>query len=240
MNPTPDAAGQIDYIGNELELFQFAHNWKRYFASRMRPFLKGDVLEVGAGFGANVAYLYSESMTRWVSLEPDGRLCEEYRRRQSEGRLPATCELVQGTLETLPAEETFDTILYIDVLEHIEDDQAEFERAIQRLNPGGHLLILCPAHNFMFSPFDKAIGHFRRYDKRLYRGLSARRSLKIEYLDSVGMLASLANRLLLKQSYPGEKQIKLWDRVFVWLSSNVIDPLTFRMLGKSILGVWRK
>lgn len=230
---------EFEYIGDELELFEWAENWKRYVAGRLRPYLNGDVLEVGAGLGVNIPYLHGDQVTRWVSLEPDPRLCVSYRQRQAEGKIPAHCELKQGTLETLPSEESFDCILYIDVIEHIEDDRAEVERAYNRVKPGGHLCILCPAHNFLYSPFDKAIGHFRRYDKSMYRGLLDCEPTALEYLDSVGMAASIANKLLLKQSYPGEKQIKLWDRLFVRMS-RVVDPLTFRMMGKSICGVWKK
>ena len=161
MDPGPDIERQLDYIGNELELFQLADNWKIYFASRMRPFVTGYLLEVGAGLGSNVSYLHCHILTRWVSLEPDAGLCENYRRGQSQGRIPKACKLVQGMLKTLPADAAFDSILYINVLEHIEDDRGEFDRAYQRLKPGGYLLVLCPAHDFLLSPFDKAIGHFR-------------------------------------------------------------------------------
>jgi len=239
MAATPESAQQVDYIGQELELFQLAENWKEYVASRLRPHLAGDVLEVGAGLGTNVPYYYRDDLTRYVSLEPDPRLSAEYLRRQRVGQIPQRCELITGTLLSLAPEQTFDSITYIDVLEHIEDDHAEFARAFQRLRPGGKLMVLCPAHNFLFSPFDKAIGHFRRYDKGMYRKLSDRRPLKLEYLDCVGMAASVANKLLLKQSYPNERQIKLWDRLFVRIS-RVADPLTLRAVGKSILGVWAK
>jgi SAM-dependent methyltransferase len=238
MGPSPDAETEREYVGNELELFRLADNWKRYLASRLRRFVKGDVLEVGAGLGANVPYLYCDVVARWVSLEPDARLCDEYRRRQADGQIPAHCELVQGTVATPPPKETFDSILYIDVLEHIQDDKDEFERAYGRLRSGGHLVVVCPSHDFLFSPFDTAIGHFRRYDKRMYRELYDRRPLTMEYLDSIGMFASVANKLLLKQSYPNERQIKLWDRLLVPLS-RIADPLTFRLIGKTILGVWR-
>jgi len=239
MAAIPEPGRQIDYIGEELSLFRLAENWKRYVASRLRPHVSGDVLEVGAGMGANVPYYYRDDLGRYVALEPDARLCDDFRCQQVEGRIPARCELVQGTLETLPSNETFDSIIYIDVLEHIEDDRAEFRRAFERLRLGGQLSILCPAHNFLFSPFDKAIGHFRRYDKRMYRELSDGPPLKLEYLDSVGMMASAANKLLLRQSYPNEKQILLWDRLFVRMS-RLCDPLVLRSIGKSVLGVWRK
>ena len=238
MDANADTQEQIDYVGNELELFQLAKNWKRYLGSRLRPFVTGDSLEVGAGMGANVPYFRFDASKRWVSLEPDAGLCDDYRRQQTEGTIPSDCELVQGTLKSLPPDETFDSILYIDVMEHLPDDKAEFERAFRRLRAGGHLMILCPAHNFLFSPFDKTIGHFRRYDKSMYRNLSDRRPVRLEYLDSIGMMASLSNKLLLRQSYPTANQIKLWDRVFVPVS-RIADPLTFGMLGKSILGVWK-
>lgn len=232
-------SNQIDYIGDELELFQSAVNWKNYLGSRLRPYVNRDVLEVGAGFGANISFIHRGDLTRWVSVEPDGKLCEEFLRRQANETIPKQCQLLHGTLEALPSDESFDSIIYIDVLEHIEDDMHEFDLAYRRLKVGGYLVVLCPAHGFLYSPFDRAIGHYRRYNKRMYRELSEHRPLKMEYLDSVGMLASTANKLLLRQNYPTTKQIALWDGVFVRLST-YIDTLTLRKMGKSLLGVWSK
>jgi SAM-dependent methyltransferase len=239
MSPALDAVPNLDYVGEELEVFQLATNWKKYLASRIRPYLSGDVLEVGAGLGANVAHFHRDELSRWLSLEPDDRLCHKYLQTQAQGGIPARCEMVHGTLANLSKNAKFDSIIYIDVLEHIENDKAEFALAFERLKPAGHLVILCPAHNFLYSPFDKAIGHFRRYNKKMYLELSDHKPLNLDYLDCVGMGASVVNKLLLKQSYPNQKQIILWDRIFVRMS-RCLDPLTLRMIGKSILGVWRK
>jgi SAM-dependent methyltransferase len=230
---------EFEYVGKELELFRHAENWKRYVARRMAPYLSGQVLEVGAGLGANAPYLYREDFDRFVSLEPDPRLCGQYRDRQAKGLIPSSCQLIEGTLDAISEDRHFDSLVYFDVLEHIEDDREEVRRAMEHLRPGGHLIVLCPAHNWLFSPFDEAIGHFRRYDKPMYRRLSDHRPIRIEYLDSVGLLASIANKLILKQSYPNEKQIRLWDRVFVQCSK-LCDPATFGSIGKSLLGVWKK
>jgi SAM-dependent methyltransferase len=238
MIDSPHPEGEYEYIGNELELFQLADNWKRYLAERMKPYVSGHVLEVGAGFGANVPYLYREDLEEFVSLEPDSHLCSSYRERQQAGLIPSRCELVEGMLQKLEERQRFDTILYVDVLEHIEEDASEVERAFSRLRPGGHLVVLCPAHQWLYSPFDKAIGHFRRYNKSMYRKLSSRQPVHVEYLDSAGLLASLANKMFLKQSYPTEKQVRFWDRRLVTLSKR-LDPLTLHLLGKSLLGIWR-
>ena len=239
--PTVEKSGvepPFEYIGNELELFLHAENWKRYVAKRLCRYIKGTVLEVGAGLGANSPYLYRDNLQQFVSLEPDPKLCDQFRQRQMSGLIPAKCELLQGTLRDCDPNKKFDTILYLDVLEHIEQDATEVSLAMERLRPQGCLVVLCPAHNWLYSPFDDAIGHFRRYNKLMYRKLSVRKPLRIEYLDSIGLLASLANRMLLKQPYPSEKQIRLWDRVFVTLSK-AIDPISFHRFGKSVVGVWR-
>jgi SAM-dependent methyltransferase len=141
----------------------------------------------------------------------------------------------------LPAEPAFDAILYVDVLEHIEDDAAELERAAGRLKSGGRILVMSPAHPWLYSPFDAAIGHFRRYRRSDGRRLTPA-GLRLDsaaYLDSVGLLASAANRLVLRSATPSLAQILLWDRWMVPIS-RLIDPLLGFNLGKSILFVWRK
>jgi SAM-dependent methyltransferase len=149
------------------------------------------------------------------------------------------CEIQVGTLRDLPPARLFDTILYIDVLEHIEDDRAEIRNAIDRLRPGGHVVVVAPAHGWLFTPFDAAIGHHRRYTRATLAALTppSARIVESRYLDSVGLLASTANRLLLRQSMPTLRQILLWDRRMVPLS-RLLDPVFFWRIGKSVVTVW--
>ena len=126
------------------------------------------------------------------------------------------------------------------MLEHIEDDAEELRRASKHLKPGGALIVLSPAHPWLFAPFDQAIGHYRRYSRESLRAAAPRhlRRQKLVYLDAVGLLASLANRLLLKQDMPTAGQIKTWDGLLV-PCSRLLDPLLGGTVGKSVLGVWR-
>lgn len=226
----------IPYPGLELKLFEQAHNWKSYWSSRIAPYVRGAVLEVGAGIGANTGLLASLDFARWTCLEPDASLAKQI-------QLPAggRHEVTLGILSDLAADLQFDSILYIDVLEHIEDHAAEMVRAAARLKPGGSLIVLSPAHPFLFTPFDEAIGHYRRYTRASLRAVSpaSLTEITVTYLDSVGMLASLGNRLLLGQSMPTAQQIGVWDR---WMvpPSRITDRLTGGHLGKSVLGVWRR
>ena len=231
------------YIGNELELFEHATRWKAYYGRFLRPYLRGRVLEVGAGLGGTTRSLCDGTQADWLCLEPDAQLAARIEALLAQRALPACCRLRVGTLATTPPESEglFDAILYIDVIEHIEDDAAELRRAYARLAPGGALLIIVPAHQWLFSAFDQALGHFRRYSRaRLRQALPAgARVRRLHYLDSVGLLASAANKLLLHQSTPTAAQIGFWDGTLVPLS-RVADRLTGFAWGKSVLAVAEK
>jgi SAM-dependent methyltransferase len=242
-----------EYEGHELELFEKAVHWKAYFRAQIARYLVGDVLEVGAGFGATARVLCDGRQRSWTSLEPDGKLIERMQADLAARPLPSPCAMVVGTLADLAPSCRFDAVIYIDVLEHIADDAAELRRAAQRLRPGGRIVVLSPAHQWLYTDFDRAIGHHRRYSIKTLAAVGPPppdsshpgappddvQPERFFYLDSVGMLASLGNRLLLKKSMPNPGQLKLWDSLMVPLSRRVFDPLLGRSVGKSVVGVWR-
>jgi len=229
------------YIGNELDLFARAQRWKAYWSSSVRDYVFGDVLEVGAGFGANIPYLLNSSVRSLTLIEPDGdlysRLNEECRKNHPQSLLYPT----QGTTESMKNTKEFESIVYIDVLEHIEYDRKELELASSILKPGGYLVVLVPAYQFLYSNFDRSIGHYRRYSRASLAQLipSGCELVHLKSLDSAGLFTSLANALLLKQSVPSESQIRIWDKYFVG-ASRLIDPILGYKVGKSIVAVWQK
>lgn len=232
---------EIEYVGAELDLFSVAIAWKSYWSNWVRPYIVGDVLEVGAGIGTNTALLDTGPRGRWVCLEPDPQLASRMAAKIQQGTNPRVYETVCGTLSDLAPSDRFDTIIYIDVLEHIEHDREELQAAAGRLRPTGRIIVLSPAHQRLFTPFDQAIGHFRRYDRPMLRAISPPgvRIEELVYLDSAGLLASSANAMFLKQSMPTEKQLKFWDKWLVPVS-RVIDKHLGHNLGKSVVGIWRK
>ena len=94
---------------------------------------------------------------------------------------------------------------------------------------------------FSIREFDKAVGHYRRYSRRSLAKLTPESTQLVTtfYLDSIGVLASLANRVLLRSDMPSARQIQIWDRFFVPLST-LLDPLLFFRAGKSVVAVWRR
>jgi SAM-dependent methyltransferase len=231
----------FSYAGGELDVFALALNWKKYWVSEIRRYLTGDVLEVGAGLGSNTKFLQPNSYSSWTCLEPDPQLSHRMRENFVSDTELKSCRLETGTIEGLRPELRFDTIVYIDVLEHIEADRKELSLACERLRTGGRIIVLAPAHQWLFTPFDRAIGHFRRYNRQSLAACSPQGCTmeRMLYLDSVGLLASLGNRLLLQQKDPTAKQILFWDRMLVPFS-RTIDPILLHKIGKSIVGVWKR
>jgi SAM-dependent methyltransferase len=225
----------------ELPLFECAHAWRSYWISAITPYIGADVLEVGAGIGSATATLAASGGNRWLCLEPDVVNFEVLQRKHLAGQLPAHCTVRHGDLRGMEAQPCFDTILYVDVLEHTADDRAEVSSAAALLKPGGRLVVLAPAYRFLFTEFDRAIGHYRRYSYTSLAGLTPP-ELKVEggfYLDSVGMLASLGNRLVMRTAHPPAWSIDLWNRILV-PASRIVDKVVFHAFGKTVVMVWRR
>jgi phospholipid N-methyltransferase len=231
----------INYIGEELEIFALATNWKKYYGTLVKPYFGERVLEVGAGIGATTSILLDPCVKEWVCLEPDAGFGKILQRKIHDNKLPSCCKAITGTVQELAQDDLYDCILYIDVMEHIENDRAEIQSAACHLKPAGRLIVLSPAHQWLFTPFDKAIGHFRRYSKRTLTRINPEHCTleKLIYLDSAGMLLSLANKLMLRQFMPTVNQILFWDNWVVPVSQ-VLDRLLMFSLGKSVVGIWKR
>ena len=235
------ASPEFSYVGSELALFQSARNWKSYYGGMVKGFLGSNVLEVGAGIGGTTQSLCNGEQESWVCLEPDQSLCTQIAQRLDRGELPSCCIAVNGSLGDLSLSHVPDTILYMDVLEHISEDREELARASALLEPGGYIVVLAPAHNWLFSAFDKAVGHHRRYTKATLNDITPPDTEVVmeRYMDSCGTCLSLANKLLTKQSMPTQTNIKFWDSCVVPFSK-LVDRLLGYRFGKSVLMVWQK
>ncbi len=204
------------------------------------PHLTGKVLEAGAGIGTMTTWLNIDAKHEWILLEPDSSMARVLQEKIQMSDLYNNCTVVNDTIDGV-AQNQFDTILYIDVLEHIKEDSAELQKAAKLLRAGGKLIVLSPAFQFLYSGFDEAVGHFRRYSKHSLKNIQVDnlRLESLEYLDTMGFICSLMNKGMLKQDYPTKNQIRFWDRILIPLSI-IFDRLAAYSFGKSILAVWKK
>ena len=224
----------IQYDGFELEHFDSAYNFRKYQVLLIKKYLKGKFLEVGAGTGG-LAHFYKKFVIKPTLIEPEKKLYESLKKRFKEE------DIVIENCTINEIDEKFNTIIYFDVLEHIQNDLEEIQKASQKIDSDGYLIFSVPAYQSLYSDFDKSVGHFKRYNKNDFFELSEKTGLKIEkliYYDSIGFLFLILNRIF------SLKQTNLKGKLFLWNIliplSKIIDFLTFNKFGKSLLCVFKK
>ena len=226
----------MNYPGKELEIFDKAHFWRNYTYLLVKKFIGKKILEVGAGIGSFTKIYIKEKFDITLS-EIDSFNYETLKKNYN------SLENVKVENKFLQQfNETFDTIFYISVLEHIENDKKEITDAIEKLEDKGHLIICVPAHNYMYSNFDKEIGHFRRYEMNFFDTLNLKNAniKKSFFIDSFGHLLYFLNKLLFsKEIYPSKLKVFIWDKIFIPITY-IIDFLSFYKFGKNILCIIQK
>src|ERR1041385_4328095 len=160
MSQAPNAiANSKDF---EFAALNNAANYRQALLSEFGQFLRGEVVEVGAGIGQiTEPLLRASAVKRVVAVEPDPDFCREHR-----AKFPQH-ELIEGTAKDLQSNQDWDAVLSVNVLEHIEDHEAELKLYATMLRKRqGHLCLFVPARPEIFSPIDKDFGHFRRYRRK--------------------------------------------------------------------------
>jgi SAM-dependent methyltransferase len=228
-----------EYAGRDLEAMDFAERYHRWILSEFRPFVRGEVAEVGAGSGAFSRMLLElPEVRRLAAVEPSGRMHALLEQRIAGD---PRAEAHRAFFAEVAPRSALDAILYVNVLEHVEDDAGELAVAAAALRPGGHLCVFVPALRWLYSPFDAAIGHHRRYhrgelvEKVRAAGLSV---VRCRYFDAAGILPWLVAFRLLRRTLGGG-QVRLYDRLVVPLAAP-LERLVAPPLGKNLLLVARK
>mgnify|MGYP006076730173 FL=1 len=225
------------YTSDDLNIFKHAVNWKKYFSKKMSKYIEGDVLEVGPGLGSNTLYLLENTeniINSWTFVEPETNFINSLNKLSKSMNYKS--KIYNSTIDKISG--CYDTILYIDVLEHISNTNKELEQIKLKLNPGGVLIVLVPCYNFLYSPFDKSVGHIKRYNKKILKKEVDLEITKLFYLDTFGLLASIANKFILKKSMPNKGNILFWDR-FLVRASIILDRFVFFKFGKSLIGIFK-
>ncbi len=152
------------YFGKDLESMSFAKNYHRWILAEFSPYLGQNIAEVGAGTGNFSILLLETNIRKLKAFEPSDNMFPLLKKTLSKDKRACVENNFFG--RTITEEEHFDSVLYVNVLEHIEDDMSELIKAHDALVSGGHLLIFAPALPALYSNMDRQIGHFRRYTKK--------------------------------------------------------------------------
>jgi SAM-dependent methyltransferase len=232
------------YVGKDLEAMSFAVNYHRWILEECRPYIGKRVVEVGAGTGNFSALLLAEKPKSLTLVEPS-EMFERLEKNISKIKTETGVELINSTFRN--AAEKFranapDTILYVNVLEHVDDDSGELSVVARVLTPGGHCLIFVPALQALYGKFDRKVGHLRRYGKKeleqkcISAGFDIVRS---RYFDFAGVLPWFIKYRILRSEELGSSAVTMYDR-FAVPAVKRFESLVNVPLGKNILIVARK
>lgn len=155
-----------------------ADNYNDWTFDLFAPYLHGQVLEVGCGVGSFTRRIVARS--KFDSLLSIDISAEAVAHTRQHTQHPALNLRHQDVREISGK---FDAIICMNVLEHIKEDAATLRHMIELLSPRGTLFLLVPAHQFLYSSFDHAVGHYRRYNKRELRELLAGLNNHVTYTD---------------------------------------------------------
>ncbi len=226
----------MNYPGKELENFDLATIWRKYIYFLIKKYIKGSILEVGAGIGSfteNYSHLKNSGIT--LTEVDDGN----YSTIKDRFKLKNYIFFQSVTREL---KNKFNTIMYLNVLEHIKDDTKEIKDALDKLEINGYLIILVPAHNKLYSKFDKAVGHFKRYEIEYFQNLNFNNAKveKIFFLDCMGYFLYYINGIFFKDDvYPSKLKILIWDKIFTPITF-FLDKILNYKFGKNLLCIVKK
>ncbi|BBO86925.1 class I SAM-dependent methyltransferase [Desulfosarcina ovata] len=227
------------YFGRDLEAMGSAENYHHWIIDEFKPYIRGHVAEVGAGSG-NISALLREYAERLTAFEPSDNMYPLlFRRFLHDSKVCTIHNTLKGQHQQFTC--ALDTLIYVNVLEHIENDEKELAQIHEALKPGGHALIFVPALPFLFCNFDRQVGHFRRYLKKDLIMLSEKigfKSIKAKYFDLAGIIPWLLFFVLLKQTL-NSRNVNYYDKHIIPIT-RIFEKAIAPPIGKNILFIIQK
>jgi len=230
-----------DPVGlHTLEVIAKADRFNRWMYDQFKHDLKGEVLEIGSGIG-NISKLVIEEDHAVTLSDYNEEYCETLKKKfllNKNVREILSIDLLHPDFQNMYAayHEKFDSIFLLNVIEHIQDDHLAVENCRYLLKQGGHLILLAPAYSWLYSSFDKQLGHFRRYSLRSLSKLLRKNDLDIlsgSYFNFAGIGGWLLFGKILHQKMLSSGEMSVFDKIVPM--AKAIDKLLAKKTGLSII-----
>jgi SAM-dependent methyltransferase len=230
----------VDSGPETLEALSNAPKFNGWMADTIRPYVGRQVLEIGAGIG-NLTTALLTGNQRWITAD----IAPEHLAKLQEkfGETPNVeiryCDLMApATFEPLLGE--MDSVVCLNVLEHIEDDMLGLRNIHSSLKPGGHAIVLVPHDNAIYGTLDTALGHYRRYSHEELRQKMEQSGFQVKHIlefNRVSRPAWYLSGRVFKRRAIGTGQMRIFERL-VWLMRKVDHHLPWPPT--SIIGIGEK
>ena len=247
MMPTAHVStSERDYAGRDLEATAVAANYRRWILELFQPFLGTRVVEVGAGVGSFSELLLEREIESLSLVEPSPAM---YRRlldrlgQDNENVRIRTYNAVFGEVAAeIKSRQNPDSIIYVNVLEHIADDEGELRTIHHTLGHGGRIFVLVPALRWLYGKFDAELGHERRYgsaelcEKLRSAGFKV---LSWRYMDMIGIVPWLIKYRLLGSTTLEKGAVSFYDKHLIPISKT-LESAVQPPIGKNLVCVGEK
>jgi len=231
-----DTAGEVH---TSLEVLSDLYNYNHWLLNKVRPFIGEAVCEVGCGIGNITQFLLNRRQV--VGIEP---LSASFRQSMQRFRDHLNTRFVNGSLQDCPSKAVpagiFDTVLCMNVLEHIEDDVDALNTMRILCGPRGKVVILVPAHMSIYGELDRSFGHCRRYNRKSLAAAFHKAGLVPtygRYMNAMGYFGWLWEGRCLHRRQIRPESARLFNRLVPFIDAvERLLPLPF---GQSLLMVGR-
>jgi ubiquinone/menaquinone biosynthesis C-methylase UbiE len=233
---------QDRYAADDLETMQEARRYMNHVFGMVRTFVGSRVLEVGSGIGTITSRLV-DIADIVVGIEPNPNCAA--RITEAMGTHPRftlrVCHFEECDAAEL-ASQNFDSVLCVNVLEHIDDDVSALKAFERIVVPGGRVIVFVPALQAAYGPLDAELGHHRRYSKRTLRAAFADAGLelvRLRYTNPIGLAGWLYNSHISKSTKHSAEQVRLFETLVApWALP--LERLLAPPIGLSLIAVGRK
>lgn len=149
-----------------LEILDKADDFVNWMYSEIKPYIFGDILEIGSGGGTYSKKLINDFDKEITLSDIDPVYIDQLKKRFGKYKNVEIRRIDLGNASDFNFDNKIDTVIALNVLEHIKDDVFALQNIYGSLNNGRRLILLVPAHKPLFNVIDTAVGHYRRYNRK--------------------------------------------------------------------------
>jgi SAM-dependent methyltransferase len=236
---------EIDYSesGNEtLENLDNAKRFTEWMYSHVYPYLQGTILEIGSGTGTYSKKILRDFPNNQIILsEIDPHYMTKLSSEFSSEKVSVMSLDIESGIGSLTPN-SIDSIFALNVFEHIKDDEKAMQNVFTLLKPGGHFIMLVPAHPSLYNRIDASINHYRRYTKSITKDKAYRTGFivkKAYYFNFLSIFGWWLNGNVLKKETLDSGLLSLFDKLVPLL--RFIEKYILRgTLGISVITIMQK
>jgi 2-polyprenyl-3-methyl-5-hydroxy-6-metoxy-1,4-benzoquinol methylase len=199
------------------------------------PFVGNRILEVGCGMGNQLVHFCDRELA--IGIDISRGCIEQVKKKFCQYKnLEFYCMNILESESLTLGEKNIDTVVSLNVFEHLPDDNIALQHVRELLNPGGKLILIVPAHEGLYGSMDIPMSHYRRYTKQTAEAKLAQAGFNVitqKYINMLGGIGWLVNGRILQRRVAPSGQLKLLNKIIPylrWLEGRINAPFGISLL----------